>query len=547
MFRKNELQKEIEMAIAADRSEDDLQAAKRACGLRFLVDARRDQTLADVRRVFAGFSERFETVPLFSSPTFIIPDTNEEVTWGETLFMATVHRVAFDDVGASPWDIAHALRAEGDFVRVIPEVPMPVPADAMPDDVASTASSAPLGWEHEAMRIKGAWAEIERRGRPPGTNVVIGHPDTGYVDHEVWLAGNLDTKSGKNFMPNETETDAKDPLNGPFPGHGNSTASVMVSPRGGKLVGVAPHSVVIPIRCVSTVVLYPFQHQVMQAVRYAMEKGCRVISLSLGGSSYPFLSAQLVHTAQSNVIVVAASGNSTFFTVEPASQDEVIGVGGTEYGDKEWKKSGWFPAGTVDISAPAADVFKAAYTGPGDYDFSEGTSYATAFMAGVAALWLSCHFPNGYRGSRYAYRCFREHVRRTARKTPGIGPGLFGLVDAEALMKTEPLPDAKAASDETSSDLTGAGAIARMLGVENADVVGDVLTPAIHGLSPALADAGPDVWADEIVLILNANPALRTELSERFDDGSITPDALRAAVMPLASNALRQRLSAAAT
>lgn len=545
MFQRDELQKDIEMAMAAEKSADALQIAKRASGLRFLVDARQDQALVDVRQVFQTFSERFEVAPLFSSPTFTIPGSDEAVTWGETLFMATVYQVTFDDVSASPWDIAHVLRAEGDFQRVIPEVPVPVPAPEVSENDEMTAPSVPVGWEHEAMRIKGAWAEIERRGRQPGTNVMIGHPDTGYVDHDVWRAGNLDFASGRSFIPNENHLNAKDPLNGPFPGHGNSTASVMVSPRGGEVVGVAPHSVVIPLRCVTSVVLYPFQYEVMLAVRYAMEKGCRVISLSLGGSAYPFLSAQLANTASADFIVLAASGNDTFFTVEPANLPYVIGVGGTKYDDKEWEHSAWFPAGSVDISAPAAEVRKAAYTGLSHYDRSNGTSYATAFMAGVAALWLSCHFPNGYRGSRYAYECFREHVRRTARKTPGIGPGLFGIVDAEALMKTEPLPNAKTAFEEPSSDLTGFGEMARMLAVENTQLVTDVLTRVIHGTHAAPAGAASDAWVDEAVFIVKGYSALRSELSEQFKDGSMTPDTFRAALAPLASNSLRQQLSVA--
>ena len=53
MFQRDELQKDIEMAMAAEKSADALQIAKRASGLRFLVDARQDQALVDVRQVDA--------------------------------------------------------------------------------------------------------------------------------------------------------------------------------------------------------------------------------------------------------------------------------------------------------------------------------------------------------------------------------------------------------------------------------------------------------------------------------------------------------------
>jgi len=48
MLQKAELQSEIEVALGATKSTDLLVNAKREHGLQFLIDARRDQSLADV-------------------------------------------------------------------------------------------------------------------------------------------------------------------------------------------------------------------------------------------------------------------------------------------------------------------------------------------------------------------------------------------------------------------------------------------------------------------------------------------------------------------
>ncbi len=218
-----------------------------------------------------------------------------------------------------------------------------------------------------------------------------------------------------------------------------------------------------------------------------------------------------------------------------------------KYEDKEWEHSAWFPAGTVDISAPAADVRKAAYAAYDQYDTSEGTSYATAFMAGVAALWLSRHFPNGYSGKRKAFVTFREHVRRTVRKVPGIGNGLYGVVDAEQLMKTDPKPDTADAASEAQTEFTGVAMLARLLGAESADAARGLFAAALDesDVSTESARADLDRWADEAVSILLRNPDLRVELVGEASASTITAEKLRSGLSPAASNALRGRFAAA--
>ncbi len=213
------------------------------------------------------------------------------------------------------------------------------------------------------------------------------------------------------------------------------------------------------------------------------------------------------------------------------------------------KRSNWTPPGTVTISAPAAEVRKANYKEYRGYDYSNGTSYATAFMAGVAALWLSCHYPNGYRGTRYAYLTFMEHVRRTARKVPGIGPGLFGIVNAGALMTTEPQRTAQGDGSENTSDLTASGEVARLLCAANMPGVKTLLAKTLQGDSAVPTDGllkTLEPWIDEVVFILRDHLPLRKELSKQAADSAIPAAALRETLIPYASTVLRHQLAGAA-
>ena len=94
------------------------------------------------------------------------------------------------------------------------------------------------------------------------------------------------------------------------------------------------------------------------------------------------------------VVVLAAAGNCAIVVVWPARYDEVIAVAGINVRNEPWRGS--CRGGAVDISAPAEFVPRAKRNpadggGPNVVAGGQGTSFAVAITAGVAALWLGHH------------------------------------------------------------------------------------------------------------------------------------------------------------
>lgn len=99
-----------------------------------------------------------------------------------------------------------------------------------------------------------------------------------------------------NIAPDGLPTapaDAREPIvTAAVPGrnhyHGTRTASVMISDNAGRIDGVAPGALVAPIRCVQDVVILAPEIDddlLADAIVLAVDRGCQVISISLGG--YP--------------------------------------------------------------------------------------------------------------------------------------------------------------------------------------------------------------------------------------------------------------------
>jgi hypothetical protein len=127
-------------------------------------------------------------------------------------------------------------------------------------------------------------------------------------------------------------------------------------------------------------------------VRHATKAQCDVISMSLGGRAFFGLERAINDAVRRDIIVVNAAGNCIGMVVAPASYDNAIAVGATNAENKPWKGSSKGRA--VDISAPGEDVYVAdAVTGATGIESSpgNGTSFATAAVAGAAASWIAFH------------------------------------------------------------------------------------------------------------------------------------------------------------
>lgn len=241
-------------------------------------------------------------------------------------------------------------------------------------------------WALKAVRLNAA----HQQGR--GAGILVAQPDTGITEHAELGGDMFDMGRAINILDGSAKP--TDPLSRGManPGHGTSTASVLASRGEGHITGAAPEAKVVPIRCIDDVKVFNTA-PVAAAITHAVQSGCHVISLSLGGLAGRALHAAVKDAVANDVIVVAASGNCVGIVVWPARYPEVIAAGGVNIAGQAWKGSS--RGSRVALSAPAEFVWRAERTkpeaDPGLVSPSQGTSYATALIAGAAAVWLSRH------------------------------------------------------------------------------------------------------------------------------------------------------------
>ncbi len=132
---------------------------------------------------------------------------------------------------------------------------------------------------------------------------------------------------------------------------------------------------------------------VSKGIRWSAENGAAVINLSLGGPDYSQTLADAVSYAQrKGALVVAAAGNEgSNAATYPASLPGVIGVAATNRDDTDawYSNYGSFvdisaPGGSANPNRPQDGIYS---TLPGNrYGFADGTSMASPFVAGAAAV-----------------------------------------------------------------------------------------------------------------------------------------------------------------
>lgn len=341
---------------------------------------------------------------------------------------------------ARTWNAVHALLGHPLVADSEPAVGYDMPPSPPPMAVRAGGGggdthlpgSEPREWSTHAVGADVARVQFG----VTGAGVRVAHPDTGYTPHPQIAGPRLRIADGYDFV--DDAPDPRDPLTGKFPGHGTATGSVIFSGAAPELHGIAPGAELVPMRVSGSVIHFDFSNLV-QALYRARDRGCHVVSMSLGG---PWAGRSLSRAADQLVaegmILLAAAGNHTKMVIFPALLDNVIAVAASNADTRPW--SGSASGAAVDITAPGESVWR-AYTfkkkGAVHFDTqrSSGTSYATATTAGVCALWLQLHGAAALR-TRYGGRLasvFTQLMETHCRAVPGwntqrYGPGLLDAV-----------------------------------------------------------------------------------------------------------------------
>jgi membrane-anchored mycosin MYCP len=296
-----------------------------------------------------------------------------------------------------------------------PTLPVPVPATSRPTQncpgiqVSSRVTSVP--WAQRALDYSAAWPLTEGRG------VTVAVVDSG-VDYSPQLAG-------REFAVDLTKTGEQDCV-----GHGTEVAAIIgasdLQAKGVAFEGVAPAARILSVKVNSgengsSAVL-------AQGIKDAALLGAKVINVSVQTGNSAVLREAVQSALSKGAVIVAAGGNDgntvpgipangPFY---PASYPGVLSVGAVgpdgslaPYSDQRSR---------VAVTAPGESLTSAC---PGGYQVGDlnGTSYATAFVSGVAAL-VRARFPR-LTGPQVVAR-----IKATANGAagPGTGGGLINPV-----------------------------------------------------------------------------------------------------------------------
>jgi len=254
------------------------------------------------------------------------------------------------------------------------------PSELVPETVHAGAE-IPLPWKSDAkdwghahIGVADAWKHTKGKG------VVVAVLDTGVdQDHRDLKGQVLKVKdfTGSRSGPSDVS------------GHGSHCAGVVAAAENGVgMVGVAPEAKLLVGKVLNDRGS-GLSSWIAAGIDWAVDEGADVISMSLGsGASDPRIKAAVERAASKGVIVVAAAGNEGpgDGTVGfPGRYPECVCVAAV---DSKGKVAEFSSRGErVDIAAPGVSV-RSCY--PGDrFATMSGTSMATPYVAGVAALYVA--------------------------------------------------------------------------------------------------------------------------------------------------------------
>ena len=432
---------------------------------------------------------------------------------------------------AQAWNAVHALLqhslvadAEPAVGYTIAPAPPAVAARLSGGDDIHLPGSFPREWSTTAVGAQRAQTQFG----VTGAGVRVGHPDTGYTAHPQIAGPRLRIGDGYDFV--DDVADPRDAMSGMHPGHGTATGSVIFSDSAPALFGIAPGAELVPMRVSNSVIHFNFSN-VVQALYRARDRGCHVVSMSLGG---PWAGRSLSRAADQlvaeGIILLAAAGNHTQMVIFPALLDSVIAVAASNADSKPWRGSA--SGAAVDITAPGESVWRAhAFKKNGVLQFdiqrSSGTSYATSTTAGICALWLQRHGVAVLR-ARYGGRLatvftdlMKAHCRSvTGWNTHRYGPGIVdavGLLAATlpmfggaAVRSAQRAPTrTSAASDWTRLQTYLPELSTKQLAAAATKIFGTVKADAQRSARGSVAPLPPPSLIDEIVFYVATDETVR--------------------------------------
>ena len=228
-------------------------------------------------------------------------------------------------------------------------------------------------WALEKVDAPEAW------GISTGQEVLIAILDSGTdLDHPD-LAGKVRTDIDRDFVNNDGEADDDH-------GHGTHVSGIAAAATNNAqgVAGLGWEATLLPLKVLDADG-NGYADDLADAIRYAADQGAEVINMSLGGAvPCPWYVQDAVDYAYAGrVILVAAAGNNQGNTENfPANCTHVLGVAATDPDDTRASYSNY--GNHVSVAAPGSGIYSTLMGGW--YGYMSGTSMATPYVAGLAAL-----------------------------------------------------------------------------------------------------------------------------------------------------------------
>lgn len=252
----------------------------------------------------------------------------------------------------------------------------------IPDDITSTASTNKT-WGLEATKVNASpYTGKGVKVAVLDTGFALKHPD--FIDREI---------IGESFVEGEDAEDVH--------GHGThciGTACGSTDQKGLRY-GIAKESTIYSGKVLNQEGSGA-ESWVLEGITWAVNKGCKVVSMSLGSPVLPGEGFSLAYeraakyALSKGAILVAAAGNESsrnrnvFRPVgSPANCPSILAVGAVdvELDIANFSNRSINPDQTVDLMGPGVDIYS-SFAGSKKYRTISGTSMAAPHVAGILAL-----------------------------------------------------------------------------------------------------------------------------------------------------------------